>query len=124
MPLKKKKTFNPVTMSINQGTHTIPFFELPQPDANQIPLETQAPYPRDWHRYGKATLRVYVFQGQPRPGSLTPSDISDVEDEDTLPEVGIGELKLYIYIAFKCLHTILIECLQLFYSFVLWKDEY
>ena len=108
-------------MSINQGTHTIPFFELPQPDANQIPLETQAPYPRDWHRYGKATLRVYVFQGQPRPGSLTPSDISDVEDEDTLPEVGIGELKLYIYIAFECLHT---KCLKLFYSFVLWKDEY
>ena len=28
-----------------------------------------------------------TVQGQPRPGSLTPSDMSDIDDEDTLPEV-------------------------------------
>ncbi|XP_052774398.1 uncharacterized protein LOC128212988 isoform X3 [Mya arenaria] len=85
LPLKKKKNFNPNTMSINQGTHTIPFYQLPMPEPNQIPLDG-GPFPRDFARYGKATLRVYVFQGNPRPGSLTPSDVSDIEDEDTLPE--------------------------------------
>lgn len=87
-------------MSINQGTHTIRLFQPPIPEPNQVPLD-DGPYTRDWHRYGKATLRVYVFQGQPRPGSLTPSDLSDVDDEDTLPEVsrykyhciGIGYIK-------------------------------
>ncbi|XP_053395523.1 uncharacterized protein LOC128555844 isoform X3 [Mercenaria mercenaria] len=85
LPVKKRRTFNPSIMSINQGTHTIPLFQPPIPEPNQVPLSDQ-PYTRDWQRYGKATLRVYVFQGQPRPGSLTPSDVSDIEDEDTLPK--------------------------------------
>ncbi|KAL4236724.1 Coiled-coil domain-containing protein 17 [Mactra antiquata] len=85
LPLKKRKTFNPNSMSINDGTHTMPLFQPPIPEPNQVPLNDQ-PYTRDWQRYGKATLRVYVFQGQPRPGSLTPSDISDIDEEETLPE--------------------------------------
>ncbi|XP_052257880.1 uncharacterized protein LOC127862678 isoform X7 [Dreissena polymorpha] len=85
LPLKKRKTFNPNFMSINQGTHTIPLYEMPVPEPGQIPLDG-LPRSRDWARYGKATLRVYVFQGTPRPGSLTPSDVSDIEGEDTLPE--------------------------------------
>jgi hypothetical protein len=94
---KKRRTFNPNTMSINQGTHTLPLFQPPIPEPNQVPLSDQ-PYTRDWQRYGKATLRVYVFQGQPRPGSLTPSDLSEAEeDEDTLPEVIKGDNKtLYL----------------------------
>ncbi|XP_060559794.1 uncharacterized protein LOC132719870 isoform X5 [Ruditapes philippinarum] len=85
LSVKKRRTFNPNIMSINQGTHTIPLFQPPIAEPNQIPVSDQ-PYSRDLQRYGKATLRIYIFQGQPRPGSLTPSDISDVDDEDTLPE--------------------------------------
>ena len=88
LPLKKRKNFNPTTMTINQGTHTMPLFQLPMPEPGQIPLDG-GPFPRDWARYGKANLRVYVFQGTPRPGSLTPSDMSDIDDEDTLPEVWV-----------------------------------
>lgn len=102
-------------MSINQGTHTIPLYEMPVPEPGQIPLDG-LPHSRDWARYGKATLRVYVFQGTPRPGSLTPSDVSDIEGEDTLPEVkGILYLILCIEnatMATWCFITFVVECIR------------
>ena len=38
-------------------------------------------------RYKKASARVHIFQGTPRPGSLTPSELSEDEDEG-MPLVG------------------------------------
>lgn len=72
-------------MSVNTGTHTLKMFYPPAPDANQIPFENR-PYKSDWTRYGKAALRLHIFQGQPRPGSLTPSEESE-DGEEVMPEV-------------------------------------
>ena len=90
LSIKKRRHYNPNTMSFNQGTHTLQLYQPPVPEPSSIPFDDQ-PYHRDWERYGKngkGSLRLYIFQGQPRPGSLTPSDMSDIDDEDTLPEVG------------------------------------
>lgn len=84
-------------MFINQGTHTLQLYQPPVPEPSSIPFDDQ-PYQRDWERYGKngkGTLRLYIFQGQPRPGSLTPSDMSDIDDEDTLPEVNMCNFSNY-----------------------------
>ena len=35
----------------------------------------------------RSSIRLHVFQGAPRPGSLTPSDMSD--SEQSLPEVCV-----------------------------------
>jgi hypothetical protein len=73
-------------MRVNSGTKTLKLFQPPVPEPTRIPL-LDVNYNREWRRYGKATLRIHIFQGQPRPGSLTPSDLSD-DNEDVLPEVG------------------------------------
>ncbi|XP_033737089.1 uncharacterized protein LOC117325189 isoform X5 [Pecten maximus] len=81
---RSRRNFNPNTMTINSGTHTIKLFYPPAAEAGQIPFE-EIPTNRDWKRYGRSTLRIHIFQGEPRPGSLTPSENSD-DGEDVLPE--------------------------------------
>lgn len=73
-------------MKINTGNHILKLYEPPVPDPTRLPLQ-DINYNREWRRYRKATLRIHIFQGQPRPGSLTPSDMSD-DNEDVLPEVS------------------------------------
>lgn len=84
MSARARRDFDPSTMKINTGTHVLKLYEPPVPEPNRISL--QDIYNREWRRYRNATLRIHIFQGQPRPGSLTPSDLSD-DNEDVLPEV-------------------------------------
>ena len=65
---------------VNVGTHTLRLYEAPVPQIDSIPLEG----PKAWHKYKKATVRINIFVGTPRPGSLTPSEASD-EDVDCPP---------------------------------------
>ncbi|XP_052098307.1 uncharacterized protein LOC127733070 isoform X1 [Mytilus californianus] len=85
LSLRTRRNFNPNTMNINTGTHTLKLFYPPVPDSTQIPFDNR-PYKSDWTRYGKASLRIHIFQGQPRPGSLTPSEESAEDGEEVLPE--------------------------------------
>ncbi|XP_076083618.1 uncharacterized protein LOC143054468 isoform X2 [Mytilus galloprovincialis] len=85
LSLRTRRNFNPNTMNINTGTHTLKLFYPPVPDSTQIPFDNR-PYKSDWTRYGKASLRLHIFQGQPRPGSLTPSEESAEDGEEVLPE--------------------------------------
>lgn len=71
-------------MQINTGTHTLKLYSPPVPDPSRIPFD-EIPGNNDWRRYGKGTLRINIFQGNPRPGSLTPSDMSE-DGEEVLPE--------------------------------------
>ena len=82
---RARRNYDPNIMRVNSGTHEIKLFYPPVPEAGRIPFE-EIPIQRDWKRYGKSTLRVHIFQGNPRPGSLTPSDMSD-DGEEILPEV-------------------------------------
>lgn len=82
--VRGRENFNQKTMQINTGTQTLKLYTPPVPDAGQVPLE-EIPGKNDWRRYGKATLRIHIFQGNPRPGSLTPSDMSE-DGEDVLQE--------------------------------------
>ncbi|KAJ8305994.1 hypothetical protein KUTeg_016539 [Tegillarca granosa] len=82
--LKSRANYNPSSMYINTGTHTLKLYYPPVPEPNRIPFE-DLPLNRDWKRYGRSTLRLHIFQGQPRPGSLSPSDLSD-DAEEVLPE--------------------------------------
>lgn len=84
LSVRGRRNFNPKTMQINTGTHTLRLYTPPVPDPGQVPLE-EIQGNHDWRRYGKATLRIHIFQGNPRPGSLTPSDMSE-DGEDVLPE--------------------------------------
>ncbi|KAL3869337.1 hypothetical protein ACJMK2_042031 [Sinanodonta woodiana] len=85
LTVKNRRNFNPHTMSISAGTHTLTLYKPPVPESSSVPFD-DAPAPKEWKRYGqKATLRIYVFEGQPRPGSLTPSELSE-DEEETLPE--------------------------------------
>lgn len=84
LSVRGRRNFNPKTMQINTGTHTLKLYTPPVPDPGQVPLE-EIPGNNDWRRYGKATLKIHIFQGNPRPGSLTPSDMSE-DGEDVLPE--------------------------------------
>lgn len=84
LSIRGRRNFNPKTMQINTGTHTLRLYMPPVPDPGQVPLE-EIQGNHDWRRYGKATLRIHIFQGNPRPGSLTPSDMSE-DGEDVLPE--------------------------------------
>lgn len=71
--------------ALNLGTHVMQLYEPPVPEADVIPLEEHW-QPKEWHRYGKATLRIHVFQGTARPGSLVPSEVSE-DEEEKLPQV-------------------------------------
>lgn len=73
---------------VNTGTHTLQLYTPPVPDPQLIPLVPHH-LPKDWHRYGKATVRLHLFADHPRPGSLSPSEASEEEEgEDTnYPEV-------------------------------------
>lgn len=84
LSVRGRRNFNPKTMQINTGTHTLRLYTPPVPDPGQVSLE-EIQGNHDWRRYGKATLRIHIFQGNPRPGSLTPSDMSE-DGEDVLPE--------------------------------------
>lgn len=84
MSARSRRDFDPSIMKINTGTNTLKLYEPPVPEAGRIPLQ-DINYNREWRRYRNATLRIHIFQGQPRPGSLTPSDLSD-DNEDVLPE--------------------------------------
>ncbi|XP_013082308.1 uncharacterized protein LOC106067643 isoform X1 [Biomphalaria glabrata] len=81
---RERREFNPSTMRINAGTHILKLYEPPVPEPTNMPYDTLQYY-KDARRYGKATVRIHIFQGQPRPGSLTPSELSD-EGDDVLPE--------------------------------------
>ncbi|CAH1775471.1 unnamed protein product [Owenia fusiformis] len=72
-------------LRVNTGVHTIQLYTPPIPEPHTIPLEYQH-RPKDWERYGKANVRIYMFTGTPRPGSLSQSDASDDEDENTIPQ--------------------------------------
>ncbi|XP_046327915.2 uncharacterized protein LOC124111997 isoform X2 [Haliotis rufescens] len=80
---RERREFNPALMRINNGTHTLKLFAPPVPEASRLPLEDFSLH--DYKRYGRGSLRIHIFHGNPRPGSLTPSDISD-DQEDNLPE--------------------------------------
>ncbi|XP_062610172.1 uncharacterized protein LOC134271939 isoform X3 [Saccostrea cucullata] len=84
LSVRGRRNFNPKTMQINIGTHTLKLYLPPVPDPSRIPMD-EIPGNNDWRRYGKSTLRVHIFQGNPRPGSLTPSDLSE-DGEEVLPE--------------------------------------
>ncbi|KAK3090147.1 hypothetical protein FSP39_009490 [Pinctada imbricata] len=84
LSIRSRRNFNPHNMQVNIGTHVLKLYYPPVPEANRIPFE-EIPTHRDWRRYGKATLKVHIFQGHPRPGSLTPSDLSE-DGDDVLPE--------------------------------------
>ncbi|XP_059151750.1 uncharacterized protein LOC131937975, partial [Physella acuta] len=81
---RERREFQATLMRINTGTHTLKLYEPPVPEPTNIPYD-DLQYHRDARRYGKATVRFHVFQGQPRPGSLTPSELSD-DGDDVLPE--------------------------------------
>ena len=81
-------------MRLNIGTHTLKLFAPPVPEPNSIPITDSSSSSHHlrqqqalWKRYGKASVRLHIFHGQPRPGSLTPSELSD-EGEEILPEVS------------------------------------
>lgn len=74
-------------MRINIGTHVLKLFKPPVPEPTSIPID-DFHYQRDWSRYGNATVKIHIFQGAPRPGSLSPSVMSDNGD-DVLPEVNV-----------------------------------
>nr|XP_022315187.1 uncharacterized protein LOC111119376 isoform X3 [Crassostrea virginica] len=84
LSIRGRRNFNPKTMQINIGTHTLKLYQPPVPDPSQIPFD-EIPSHNDWRRYKKSTLRIHIFQGNPRPGSLTPSDLSE-DGEEVLPE--------------------------------------
>ena len=73
------------------GTHQLPLFLPPVPRISSIPLHLGTS-PGDWQRYGRASLRIYIFRDLPRHGSLSPSDQSEDEnDDDKIPPlVGCG----------------------------------
>lgn len=81
-----RRDFDANIMRLNTGTKALKLFTPPVPEPARIPLQ-DVNYNREWRRYGKATLRIHIFQGQPRPGSLTPSDLSD-DNEDLMPELA------------------------------------
>ncbi|XP_050401529.1 uncharacterized protein LOC126818261 isoform X2 [Patella vulgata] len=81
---RSRMEYDPSHMRINTGTHTLKLFQPPTPEASRIPFEDVA-YNREWKPYGKSTLRIHIFQGVARPGSLTPSELSS-DGEDTIPE--------------------------------------
>ena len=65
-------------------------YEPPVPEPHLIPVEAHW-QPKDWQRYRqKATLRVHIFQNEPRAGSLTPSEASDM-GELSVPTVSVDE---------------------------------
>ncbi|XP_056018546.1 uncharacterized protein LOC125668024 isoform X3 [Ostrea edulis] len=84
LSVRGRRNYNPKTMQINTGTHTLKLYSPPVPDPSRIPFD-EIPGNNDWRRYGKGTLRINIFQGNPRPGSLTPSDMSE-DGEEVLPE--------------------------------------
>ena len=82
-------TYSPCSPSLfaagqlNTGTHQLHLFLPPVPRISSIPLH---PGTGDWQRYGRANLRIYIFRDLPRPGSLSPSDRSEDEnDDDKIP---------------------------------------
>ncbi|ESO88244.1 hypothetical protein LOTGIDRAFT_234580 [Lottia gigantea] len=81
---RSRVDYDPSHMRINTGTHTLKLFAPPTPEASRIPFEDVA-YNREWKRYGRATLKINIFQGMARPGSLTPSELSS-DGEDSIPE--------------------------------------
>ena len=70
---------------INTGTHTLQLLQPPIPALAHIPSEDRY-HPEKFTKYGQANVRIHIFQGQPRSGSLTPSVDSDDELE-ILPKV-------------------------------------
>ncbi|XP_013402348.2 uncharacterized protein LOC106167978 [Lingula anatina] len=70
--------------TVNTGTHTVLLYEPPVPETDTFSLE-MGWKPQGVRRFRRATLRLRLFHGKPRPGSLTPSEASDQED-DTLPK--------------------------------------
>ena len=86
MSARSRRDFDPNNMKVNTGTKILKLFMPPVPEPARIPLQ-DVNYNRDWRRYHNATLKIHIFQGQPRPGSLTPSDLSD-DNEEVLPEVS------------------------------------
>ncbi|CAL1538632.1 unnamed protein product [Lymnaea stagnalis] len=81
---RQRREFNPSIMRLNTGTHVLKLYEPPVPEPTNIPYN-DLQYHRDARRYGKASVRIHIFQGLPRPGSLTPSELSD-EGDNVLPE--------------------------------------
>ncbi|XP_064626695.1 uncharacterized protein LOC135487166 isoform X4 [Lineus longissimus] len=84
-PMKLKKDAVVGNFLAPLGTHSIQLYLPPVPDVDRIPVEEHWA-PKEWVRYGKATLRLNIFLDSPRPGSLTPSEASDDDDEVGLPE--------------------------------------
>ncbi|RUS83083.1 hypothetical protein EGW08_009169 [Elysia chlorotica] len=90
---RQRREFNPNLMRLNIGTHTLKLFAPPVPEPTSIPITDYSSSSSHhlkqqqamWKRYGKASVRLHIFHGQPRPGSLTPSELSD-EGEEILPE--------------------------------------
>ena len=86
---RERREFDVSHMRINTGTHTLKLYTPPVPEVSRLPLEDLSM--RDYKRYGKGTIRIHVFHGTPRPGSLTPSELSD-DPEDNLPEVSLRQI--------------------------------
>jgi hypothetical protein len=86
---------DPQSIKIDVGTKVVDLFEPPVPDIHHIPTQPQFKA-RDWRPYGKATLRIHVFTGAPRPGSLTPSEASEDEEEQVSKVIKINGLVIQI----------------------------
>ena len=85
--VRLRTIFDPASMWINTGTKTLKLFAPPVLESTHTMMQ-DVNNNREWKRYRNATIRLYIFQGQPRSGSLTPSDLSnDSDDDDVLPEV-------------------------------------
>lgn len=79
---------DPNVIDLNTGTLQLELYEPPVPEIHHIPTHAQFKA-RDWRPYGNsATLRVHVFLGVPRPGSLTPSEVTDDEEDNAVENVG------------------------------------
>ncbi|KAK2156510.1 hypothetical protein LSH36_211g01013 [Paralvinella palmiformis] len=70
---------------INVGTHTLHLYHAPVPEIESIPLEGR----KVWQTYNKATVRINIFVSTPQPGSLTPSEASDEDNDDFPPAVWL-----------------------------------
>ncbi|XP_064605743.1 uncharacterized protein LOC135470637 [Liolophura sinensis] len=81
---RSRLSYDPSFPQVNTGTHSLRLYRPPVPSPGQVPRDSTLQL-REWVRYWEATLRFHIFQEVARPGSLTPSEDSD-EEEEGLPQ--------------------------------------
>ena len=74
---------------LNTGTHVLPLYTAPVPDVRSMIAD-----PRQ--RCGRASVKLLVAIGNPRPASVTSSEESDSDADDADPGVSeVGRFILY-----------------------------